>query len=50
MLKKLGVTGSWPYTLGNSRKGPWRISRNSHLKHAMPESLFVNKLGLVLLG
>jgi RNA-directed DNA polymerase len=49
-LKKLGVVHSWAMTIGNTRKGPWRISRHSHIKHAMPEHLFTQKLGLVLLG
>ena len=49
-LKKLGVHHEWAYRIGNTRKGPWRISRLSHIKHAMPERLFVQKLGLVLLG
>jgi len=49
-LKKLGVGHRWAMIIGNTRKGPWRIVKHSHIKHAMPEDLFVQKLGLVLLG
>ena len=45
-----GVHHNWAYALGNSRKGPWRISKQSPLMQALPERYFTQKLGLVLLG
>jgi len=45
-----GVHRRWAYAFGNSRKGPWRISKQSPVMAALPESYFTQKLGLILLG
>jgi RNA-directed DNA polymerase len=45
-----GVHPNWARALGNSRKGPWRISKQSPVMAALPESYFTRKLGLSLLG
>jgi RNA-directed DNA polymerase len=45
-----GVHRNWAMALGNSRKGPWRISKQSPLHQALPETYFTQKLGLALLG
>jgi hypothetical protein len=45
-----GVHPNWAMALGNTRKGPWRISKQSPVMVALPESYFAQKLGLVLLG
>jgi RNA-directed DNA polymerase len=45
-----GVHHRWAYALGNSRKGPWRISKQSSLHQALPERYFTQKLGMILLG
>jgi len=45
-----GVHPNWAKALGNSRKGPWRISKQSPVMAALPENYFTQKLGLSLLG
>jgi hypothetical protein len=45
-----GVHRNWAITLGNTRKGAWRISKQSPVMAALPERYFTQKLGLVLLG
>jgi len=45
-----GVHPNWAKALGNSRKGPWRISKQSPLHQALPERYFTQTLGLSLLG
>jgi len=45
-----GVHSNWAMALGNSRKGPWRLSKQSPIMAALPESYFMQKLGLALLG
>jgi RNA-directed DNA polymerase len=45
-----GVHFDWAKAIGNSRKGPWRISKLSQLHKALPESYFTQTLGLMLLG
>lgn len=45
-----GVHPRWAYSMGNTRRGPWRISKQSALHTALPEDYFTRKLGLVLLG
>ncbi|MEI8122370.1 MAG: group II intron maturase-specific domain-containing protein, partial [bacterium] len=45
-----GVHPRWAHSMGNTRKGPWRISKQSALHTALPEDYFTQKLGLVLLG
>jgi RNA-directed DNA polymerase len=45
-----GVHPNWAKALGNSRKGPWRISKQSPVMAALSASYFTQTLGLVLLG
>jgi RNA-directed DNA polymerase len=45
-----GVHPNWARALGNTRKGPWRISKQSPVMAALPENYFTQTLGLVLLG
>lgn len=45
-----GVHPNWAIALGNTRKGPWRISKQSPIMAALPERYFTRTLGLVLLG
>jgi RNA-directed DNA polymerase len=45
-----GVHPNWARALGNTRKGPWRISKQSPVMAALPERYFTQKLGLMLLG
>lgn len=45
-----GVHRNWALALGNSRKGPWRISKLSPLHQSLPENYFTRSLGLTLLG
>ena len=49
-LKARGVYHKWAMMVGNTRKGPWRLSRNGTLCAALPDEYFTRKLGLVLLG
>jgi len=49
-LKPLGIGHQDAMMLGNTRKGAWRISRTPTLNFALPQSLFVRKKGLLLLG
>ena len=45
-----GIHPRWAHSMGNTRKGTWRISKQSPLHTALPEDYFTRKLGLVLLG
>jgi len=49
-LKGLGIGHDDAVIMGNTRKKPWRISRTPTLNFALPQSLFVRKKGLLLLG
>lgn len=49
-LLACGVHPNWAKALGNTRKGAWRISKQSPLHQALPESYFTQVLGLSLLG
>jgi len=49
-LKAAGVSHHWAMMVGNTRKGPWRLSRNGSFCKARPDSYFTRQLGLVLLG
>ena len=49
-LKQLGISHDDAMLLGNTRKGAWRISRTPTMNFALPQSLFVRRKGLVLLG
>ena len=48
-LRAAGIADKWAKILGNTRKGPWRISRNPNLIHTLPDRYFNLHLGLVLL-
>lgn len=48
-LRAAGITEKWAKIVGNTRKGPWRISRNPSLIHTLPDRYFYTQLGLVRL-
>lgn len=45
-----GVPLYWAERVGTSRKGPWRLSRNTTVAKALPVVYFTRTLGLVLPG
>ena len=45
-----GVPEYWAAKVGTTRKGPWRLSRNTTVAKALPVSYFTRTLGLVLPG
>jgi RNA-directed DNA polymerase len=49
-LKQCGLSHDEAMILGNTRKGPWRISRTPTLNFALPLAWFTRHRGLVLLG
>ena len=49
-LKARGVYHKWAMLAGNARKGEWRMSNNSSVGHALPDTYFTESVGLVLLG
>jgi len=49
-LKRRGVRHRWAVAVGNTRKGPWRLSKHSTVRQALPDRHFTHSLGLVLLG
>ena len=49
-LKARGVRHKWAVMVGNTRKGEWRLSKNSSVCLALPDTYFTRSLGLVLLG
>jgi RNA-directed DNA polymerase len=49
-LKAGGIPHKWAMKVGNTRKGPWRLSRHGSLCAIRPDSYFTVLLGLVLLG
>ena len=49
-LKARGVHPGWAVKLGNTRKGPWRISKHGSLHQVLPERYFTISLGLALPG
>ena len=49
-LLKRGVSLYWAAQVGTTRKGPWRLSKNTTVAKALPEAYFIKKLGLVLPG
>lgn len=49
-LRAAGISEKWARILGNTSKGPWRISRQPNLIRTLPDSYFNRQLGLVLLG
>jgi len=49
-LIKRGIPQYWAIPVGTTRKGAWRLSQNTTVAKALPESYFLGKLGLVLPG
>jgi RNA-directed DNA polymerase len=49
-LMNAGVPEYWAVKVGTTRKGPWRLSRNTTVAKALPVTYFTRKLGLVLPG
>jgi RNA-directed DNA polymerase len=49
-LKARGTHEYWANLVGNTRKGPWHLSKNGTLCAALPDSSFTHLLGLVPLG
>ncbi len=49
-LKARGVSHSLAVSTGNSRKGPWRISRCQAMQFAYPKRYFENTLGVFILS
>jgi RNA-directed DNA polymerase len=49
-LLKRGISLYWAAQVGTTRKGPWRLSKNTTVATALPEAFFVKTLGLVLPG
>ncbi len=49
-LIQRGISVYWAAQVGTTRKGPWRLSRNTTVAIALPEMYFTKKLGLVLPG
>jgi len=49
-LRAAGISEKWAKILGNTRKGPWRISRTPNLIRTLPDNYFNSRLGLALLG
>jgi len=45
-----GIGPKWAHMVGNTRKGPWHLSKNGTLCAALPDEYFTHTLGLVLLG
>ena len=49
-LIKRGIPEYWAVLVGTTRKGAWRLSRNTTVAKALPVSYFTRTLGLVLPG
>jgi RNA-directed DNA polymerase len=49
-LEARGVHHKWAMMAGNASKGEWRMSNNSSVGKALPDTYFTRSLGLVLLG
>jgi RNA-directed DNA polymerase len=49
-LLQRGVSLYWAAQVGTTRKGPWRLSRNTTVATALPDAYFTKTLGLVLPG
>jgi RNA-directed DNA polymerase len=45
-----GIPRYWAERVGTSRKGPWRLSRNTTVAKALPVVYFTRTLGLILPG
>lgn len=49
-LLQRGVSEYWANVVGSTRKGPWRLGRNTTVAQALPVPYLTGKLGLVLPG
>jgi hypothetical protein len=49
-LLNRGISLYWAALAGTTRKGPWRLSKNTTVAKALPDAYFIKKLGLVLPG
>lgn len=49
-LIQRGAPRYWAIMVGTTRKGPWRLSRNTTVAMALPDAYFRKTLGLVLPG
>jgi RNA-directed DNA polymerase len=49
-LIQRGVSLYWAAQVGTTRKGPWRLSKNTTVAKALPDAYFIKTLGLVLPG
>ena len=49
-LKARGICHKWAMIVGNASKGEWRLSKNSNVCYALPDTYFTCSLGLVLIG
>jgi len=48
-LKRLGLSHDSAVMLGNTRKGPWRVSDYQSMNYALPAKWFVKNYGLIRL-
>jgi RNA-directed DNA polymerase len=49
-LMARGIARRWAVMVGNTRKGPWHLSKNGTVCAALPDDNFTRAGGLVLLG
>jgi hypothetical protein len=49
-LMARGVSRRWAMAVGNTRKGPWRLSRNGTVCAALPDNWFTRSAGVVRLA
>jgi len=49
-LIQRAVSLYWAAQVGTTRKGPWRLSKNTTVARALPDAYFIKTLGLVLPG
>ena len=49
-LESRGVYHKWAVLVGNTRRGPWRLSKNGSVCQALPDAYFTRNLGLVTLA
>jgi len=45
-----GIDHKWAMMVGNTRKGPWRLSGNPTVCKALPDDWFTRSAGVILLG
>ena len=49
-LESRGVLHQWAVMVGNTRRGPWRLSKHGSVCQALPDAYFTRDLGLVTLS